>query len=244
MREKDLEKSGTLYGVGVGPGDPELLTLKAQRVLKGAPCIAVPKAREDGESLALMVVKNTVGLEGKEVLELVLPMTRDEEILETARKNAADEIIKRLAAGKDVAFITVGDPLFYSTFSYFVPLVTDGLASVRVEVIPGVNSVSAVASSAGITIARGDERVIVVPSIKNTREIRVLLRGFHTVVLMKVSAVLDEILETLDEMGLAERAVFVSKAGWPDEEIVRDIKKLKGRKVDYFSMVIVKPVGE
>jgi precorrin-2/cobalt-factor-2 C20-methyltransferase len=244
MKEKDSKKTGTFYGVGVGPGDPELLTLKALRILKAAPSIAVPKSMEQRKSLALTVVEKAVGLEGKEVFELLLPMTRDNETLVSARQEAAKEIIERLSAGKDVAFITVGDPLFYSTFSYFVPLVTEGLAGVRVEVIPGVTSVSAAASSAGMPVAKADERVIIVPSIKNTKEIRVLLRGFHTVVLMKISNFMDEILDTIEELGLTERSVFVSKAGWPDQEVVKDIRKLKGKKVDYFSMIIVRPVKE
>ena len=244
MKEKDSKKTGTFYGVGVGPGDPELITLKALRVLKAAPSIAVPKSREQRKSLALTVVEKAVGLEGKEVFELVLPMTRDKETLERARQEASKEIIERLSEGKDVAFITVGDPLFYSTFSYFVPLVTEGLAGVRVEVVPGVTSVSAAASSAGMPIAKADERVIIVPSIKNTKEIRVLLRGFHTVVLMKISNFMDEILDTIEELGLTERSVFVSRAGWPDQEVVKDIRRLKGQKVDYFSMIIVRPVAE
>jgi precorrin-2/cobalt-factor-2 C20-methyltransferase len=240
MKLKESKKVGTFYGVGVGPGDPELLTLKAQRVLKGAGCIAVPKSRADGDSLAMSIVEKGVGIEGKEVLELVLPMTRDGEALEGARREAAGEVTARLAKGSDVAYITLGDPLFYSTFSYLVPLVSENLPDARVEVVPGVTSISAAASSAGLIVARGDEKVVIVPSIRDIREIRGLIKGFHTVVLMKVSSAIDEIVDLLAQLGLTERAVFVSKAGWPDEEVVRDVRTLKGRKVDYFSMMIVK----
>jgi precorrin-2/cobalt-factor-2 C20-methyltransferase len=244
MKEKDIKKLGTFFGVGVGPGDPELLTLKGVRVLEGAECIAVPKSGEDRVSLALSIVEKAVGLQGKEVLEIALPMTRDKEALVRAHKEAAGEITKRLSGGKDVSFITIGDPLFYSTFSHLAPIVTEDLPGVKVEVVPGVASFSAAASSSGFFLARGDERVVIVPSIKDLKEIRGLLKGFHTVVLMKVSGVMDEILDLLSQLGIAERAVFVSRAGWPDEEVVKDIKTLKGKKVDYFSMVIVRPVIE
>jgi precorrin-2/cobalt-factor-2 C20-methyltransferase len=192
-------------------------------------------------SLALSIVEKAVGLEGKEVLELSLPMTSDKKVLVRRREEAAGEITKRLSRCIDVAYITIGDPLFYSTFSYLVPFVTEKLPSARVEVVPGVASFSAAASSAGISIAQGDERVVIVPSIANIREIRGLIKGFHTVVLMKVSSAIDEIVDLLDQLGITDRAVFVSKAGWPDEEIIRDVRTLKGRKVDYFSMIIVKP---
>jgi precorrin-2/cobalt-factor-2 C20-methyltransferase len=241
MKKNDSQKVGTLFGVGVGPGDPELLTLKAARVLKGSACIAVPKSREDRVSLALSVVEKAVGLEGKEVLTLSLPMTSDKKVLVGRREEAAGEITKRLSVGIDVAYITIGDPLFYSTFSYLVPFVTDKLPTARVEVVPGVASFSAAASSAGMFIAQGDERVVIVPSIASIKEIRSLIRGFHTVVLMKISSIIDEIVDLLAQLDLTERAVFVSRAGWPDEEIIRDVRTLKGRKVDYFSMIIVKP---
>jgi precorrin-2/cobalt-factor-2 C20-methyltransferase len=233
-------KAGIFYGVGVGPGDPELLTIKAVRVLEGALCVAVPKSKGDGESVALEIVEKAVGLEGKEVLELVLPMTRDEVALSAARQEAATLIARRLASGTDVAFITLGDPLFYSTFSYLAAAVTEASGGAEVVTIPGVSSVSAAAAATGGAIAEGSERVTVVPALYEVSEARELLKQGGTVVFMKVKSVLDELVDVIVEEGAADRAVFVSRAGWPEEEIVRDVRTLKGKKADYFSIIIIR----
>ncbi|MEE9615079.1 MAG: precorrin-2 C(20)-methyltransferase [Thermodesulfobacteriota bacterium] len=242
---KIKEKLGTLWGVGIGPGDPELLTLKAVRVIEAAGVVAVPTSGADGGDggggrIALSVVKEAVPLEGKELVELVLPMTRDPERLAKAREKAAGVMAERLSAGTDVAFITIGDPLFYSTFSYLVPLVTSRLPELSVKVVPGVSSVGAAASAAGLAIAEGDERVAVVPASGNMKTVAETLKNFDTIVLMKVKSVMDELIDTLVDAGFAERAVFIKRAGWPEEEVVRDITTLKGTEPDYFSMVIVR----
>src|SRR3990172_8084462 len=101
---------GKLYGIGVGPGDPELLTLKAVRVLKEADVIAVPKSKEESDSIALSIVKGAVDLTNKETIELMFPMTKDKEALTKAREGAANALCERLKEGKDVACITLGDP--------------------------------------------------------------------------------------------------------------------------------------
>ena len=182
-------KTGTFYGVGVGPGDPELMTLKAVRVLEGARCVAVPKSKGDGESVAVEIVEKVVGLEGKEVLELVLPMTRDSSKLERARREAAAEIGARLTEGKDVAFITLGDPLFYSTFSYLTGPVSEEVDGVVIKTVSGVSSLSAATAAMGTPLAEGGERVTVVPAIYEMSEARELIEAGGTVVFMKVKSV-------------------------------------------------------
>src|SRR4030067_1997224 len=136
-----MNKIGKLYGIGVGPGDPELLTLKAVRVLGEADVVAIPKSKEESDSIALSIVKGAVDLSKKETVELVFPMTKDKEVLRKAREEAAVAIADRLKAGKNVACITLGDPMFYSTFSYLIPLVKERLPEVHIEIIPGISSV-------------------------------------------------------------------------------------------------------
>ena len=231
---------GVLYGVGVGPGDPELLTLKAVRVLSGTKVIAIPKSKGDADSMALSVIEKAVDLKDKEILELLLPMTKDKGILAQARKDAASLVCEKLKQGKDVACISLGDPLFYSTFSYLVPLVADILTEAAIKIIPGVSSINAAAGSALLPIAEADERVAVIPAAYEDGRLRDVLQTFDTIILMKVNKTMDRALNILDELGLKDKAVFVERAGWPEERIVRDLNSLKGKTSDYFSLVIVK----
>lgn len=234
------KKIGVLYGVGVGPGDPELMTLKAVRVLSGAKVIAVPKSKEDADSMALSVIEKVVDLKDKEILELVLPMTKDKGILAKARKDAAFLVCERLKQGQDIACITIGDPLFYSTFSYLIPLVINNLPGIEVKVIPGIPSINAAACAALLPLAEVDERVAIIPAAYEEKGLPEIIKDFDTVVLMKVNKVMDRILAILKESGLKERAIFISRAGWPDEIVVKDLGSLQDKKLDYFSMVIIK----
>ena len=240
-------RTGSFYGVGVGPGDPELMTLKAVRVLEGARVIAAPSSTEEPGGpalLALDVVRRVLkDLRGKEVLRLHLPMTRDRELLLASREKAASIIAERLRTGMDVCFITLGDPMLYSTFGYLVPLVRGALPGVIVKAVPGVSSISAAASISCSPLAESDERVMIIPAAYDIPGVKRLLEDFDTVVLMKVNRKMDAVIELLEETGLADRAMFVSRAGLPEEEVVTDIKSLRGRKVDYFSMVIVRKGG-
>lgn len=237
------KKTGVFYGVGVGPGDPELLTVKAVRVLEGSSVIAVPRSKDsstDPQGHALSIVKKAVRLDGKEVLELPLPMTRDTGLLDRSRAEASARISKELRAGKDVAFITLGDPMLYSTFSYLVPFVKKTLPQADVRVVPGITAFSAVASRACTPVAEAHEKVVIVPASYGAGDVKRLLPDFDTIVLMKVHKAMDGLIDLLAEEGLADKALYATKVGWPDEEIVRDIKTLKGKKLDYFSMLIIK----
>jgi precorrin-2/cobalt-factor-2 C20-methyltransferase len=228
--------------VGVGPGDAELMTLKALRVLKACSVIAVPDSGRDGEGLAESIVKQALGkdLGQKEFLRLKLPMTKDVNELRKARKLAAKNIVKRLEDGTDVAFVTIGDPLFYSTFSPLVPYVKDACPKAVVSVVPGVMSVSATAAALLTPLSEASEKVAIIPATYGVEEVRDAIEEFDVVVLMKVNRSLDRILGLLDEFGLSDSAAFVSKASWPDEEVVRDVRKLRGETPGYFSMMVIR----
>ncbi len=241
--DKINKTAGTLYGVGVGPGDPELLTLKAVRVLDSADVIAMPRSAESGsgESVALSIVEGAVSLEGKELLEVPMTMTRDPARLAESRASAAQLIAARLGPGRTVAFVTLGDPMLYSTFTYLVPLVQAMAPGVRIASVAGVTSVSAVASAACTPLAESNERVVIIPAAYDIGEIERALDAYDTVVLMKVNRKIDEIVDLIEARGLAENTVFTSRVGMPGSETVTsDIGRLKGTKVDYFSTIIVR----
>lgn len=238
-----MKPAGVFYGVGVGPGDPELLTVKAVNVLKGADVIAVPKSTDsssDGLSQALIIAKRAVDLEGKELMELLFPMTKDKDALDAARREAAAKVALSLDSGRTVAFITLGDPMLYSTFSYLVPFVRELSPGAPVKVVPGITSYGAAASTILKPLAEADEKVMIVPAAYDIGEVRGLLGSVDTLVLMKVNRIFDRVLDLLVSMGLDDRAFLVSRVGWPEEKVVTDIKSLKGTKLDYFSTLIVK----
>src|SRR5215467_11998880 len=145
-------ETGVLYGVGLGPGDPDLLTLKAMRVVQRTKTLIVPKSRGK-QSLALRAVESFVDFEKQEVLELGFPMQSDHITRVRAREDASRQVIEKLREGKDVACVTLGDPLLYSTFIHLYRYVTDAMPEVAVELIPGVSSITACAAAAHIPLA-------------------------------------------------------------------------------------------
>ena len=237
--------TGTFYGVGVGPGDPELLTLKAISVLKAAHAVIVPKSKDTAScgSQALGIAAKAVDLSDKEIVEMAFPMTKDRDELFSARKEAASRITGMLRAGRDVAFITLGDPVLYSTFGCLIPFVKELLPEVRIRVVPGITSFSAAASAVNKPIAESDEKVAIIPAAYGLAGLEEALRAFDTVIIMKVNKVMDEVICVLKRLGLDGRAFLVSRASLPGEEVVTDIKSLEGARPDYFSTLIVKKSG-
>jgi len=238
--------SSTFYVIGVGPGDPELLTLKALRILKGVPCICVPKGREEGSSLALSIVQKALSLEGKDIIEAHFPMRKTKSAqrskdfeLDAKWNETAENVLNRLNKGIDVAFITLGDPTIYSTFFYLYDRLLELSPNLKIEIIPGVSSINASAAKAGISLALADEKIAILPAnyIENLKE---LLEKFDTVVLMKINKVFDKVLGVLEEMHLTGNAVYVSRAGMEDEKILKDIRKIKEGDLNYFSIMIIK----
>ena len=243
---------GKLYAIGVGPGDPELLTLKAVRLLREAPCICVPKGREAGSSLALSIVKNVLPLDGKEILESYFPMKRtkshglritgqelDDHELDSKWHETIESILSRLNKGMDMAFITLGDPTIYSTFFYLYDRLLELDPELNIEIVPGVSSVNAAASRAKVSLSLADERIAVLPA-NYAADLKEAFESFDTVVLMKVNTAFERILKTLDNMNLIENAVCISKAGMEDERIFRNIRDVKEKDLNYFSIIIVR----
>ena len=235
-----MTRSSKLYGVGVGPGDPDLMTFRAVDCLRKADCIAIPRRDAFSPSLAWRIAEpHLAEIPGQERFFLNFPMTKNPDLLKPAWDAAFGEIGKRLSEGKTVAFITEGDPFIYSTFIYLYQHAKKFWPEVELEVIPGVSSISAVSISADIPVADGREKIAVLPASYGVEDLREILRLFDTILLMKVSSVMPEVVEALEAEGLLDAAVYVSKATTPQQKIIRDIAKIKNDKCDYFSMVVV-----
>lgn len=245
--------TGKLYVIGVGPGDPELLTLKAVRILKEVRCICVPKGREEGSSLALSIVEKAVDLSSKEIIQAHFPMKKTKSVqhsafstqrskdidLDAKWNETAENILNRINKGTDVAFITLGDPAIYSTFFYLYDKLLELNPELEIEIIPGVSSINASAARAKISLALADEKIAILPAnyMDNLKD---TLEKFDAVVLMKVYKVFDDLVRALNDMHLLKNAVYVSRAGLDDERVVRNLRDVKEKDLNYFSMVIIK----
>jgi precorrin-2/cobalt-factor-2 C20-methyltransferase len=207
--------------------------------------LAAPRRSTEDGSLALRIAREAVGeVPGQETLLLTFPMSRDPEIRRAAREAAARAVGERLAAGRSVAFVTEGDPLFYSTFLDLLAEAPRAFPEFPVKIVPGVSSITAVAAAAGVPLADGDGRLAVVPAPRALRDLGRLAREFETVLLLKAGGVLPELCEALAREGLLGRAVLVSGASTAEEQVTRDLSSVEGR-AGYFSTVIVtRPAGE
>ncbi|HHT9107971.1 MAG TPA: precorrin-2 C(20)-methyltransferase [Candidatus Wunengus sp. YC63] len=231
-------KTGNFYGIGLGPGDPELLTLKALNTIQTTDCIFVPKSDTKEDSLALDIVKDYV--KGKRVIEQIYPMTKDKQTLNAAWLKAAEEIHNEVKKGYNAVYLTLGDPMTFSTYIYLLRHLNTMLPEKAIHTIPGITSYNAAACAANYPLLTGDERLAVIPIPKDISELRPILESFDTVVMMKVAKKLDEVIQLLEDMKLFENALFASYIGQKDAYITCDIVSLKGSGRGYMSVLIVR----
>ena len=229
-----------IYAVGVGPGDPELLTRKAERIIRSVPVICTPTGTVDASSYALSIVEEFIDRGRQEVLVQIFPMRKDQEGLDPFWEKAAAEVAERIEAGRDVAFITIGDPFLYSTFLYLYRIFRDRYPHIPIEVVPGITSVGAASVAAALPLGMAADRIAILPATYEDAELRRTFEGFDTVVLMKVSRVFDRVYAILKELGLEKNAAFVRRVGSGEEEVVFDLERLLGERLDYLSLLIVK----
>ena len=223
---------GMLYGVGVGPGDPELITRKAERIIRQAAVLAVPDPGR-GEKTALAIVGGLA--EGKELLCCAAPMVRDPAALDAAYEANADLVCAKLDEGKDVAFLTLGDPTVYSTYCYLHRKVTG--RGYEARVIPGVPSFCAVAARLGQPLCEGSERLLIVPASHGGMDDCLALDA--NLVFMKAGRELEALKGTLAEHDLLDRASMVANCGMEGELVCPRLAELEAGS-GYFSVVLVR----
>ncbi len=231
-------KAGTVYGIGVGPGDPDLITLKAYRILQSAPVVAWPAPME-GESLARRIAAPHLP-EGLTEVPIRMPMVEARFPAERVYDAAAEEISGHVQAGRDVAVLCEGDPFFYGSFMYLFARLVDRH---RVEVVPGVSSLMASAAMTGAPLASRNDSLAVLPGPLPEEDIAARLDGMDAVVFIKVGRHFEKIRRLLEDAGMAEDALYIQHATM-DRQHIQPLRDADETAVPYFSMILAHRRGE
>jgi precorrin-2/cobalt-factor-2 C20-methyltransferase len=230
---------GTFYGVGLGPGDPELLTRKAMRILAEVDWIFYPFESRTGTSFSRRILA-ALAVPTTKCRQVSLGMAQDRGPDQHTYATAAEAMAGEVLQGKSVAWVTQGDPLFYSTFIHLYLEMRRRFPQVPITIVPGVTSPHAAAAAAGVPVSLLEEKVAVVPAVYGLDHLPALLDDFATVFLMKVNTVFDQLLETLAALPHRVQAVYAERVGTPEERLVTDLGTLRGQKLSYFSLVILR----
>lgn len=224
--------AGKLYGVGLGPGDPELMTLRAHRLISGAQIVAYPTLA-GGESFARAIAAQAIAPGAREIV-MDVPMSVERPPAQAAYDRGAVEIAGALDEGQDVVCLCEGDPFFYGSFMYLFARLS---ARYEVEVVPGVTSIAACAARAGRPLVARNERLTVLPGPLPEAELRARIEGAESVAIMKVGRHLAKIRTVIDDLGLTAQAVYVERASLA-EEVVCSLAQAP-EKAPYFSMILL-----
>lgn len=237
-------KTGTLYGIGIGPGDADLITVKGARLLSQARHIFLPKARMASESLAGEIARSHFS-PAAQLHEMLFPMTSDKAELKRRWQESAAQVAAVLKTGEDACFITLGDSLLYSTYIYLVRELSEILPDAKIVTIPGITAFSASAALAGFHIGEAKEPVTIIPTADDLAPLRQALTIRQTVILMKIGKRIGPILEVLEQTGNLENAVLCSRVGLPEQRVVFDLRALKNELPDgeYLAVMLIHSKG-
>lgn len=228
---------GIFYGIGVGPGDPELLTVKAINAIKISEVIIAPKTEKKSDSLALQIATPYLRADVQIVYQ-TFPMVKDFETSPEIFESNVSEILSYLNAAKNVGFLTLGDPMFFSTYIYIFKLLKK--SAVQIETVAGVPAFLAIAAKLGYPVAYGNEMLSIIPATADAAKISAALKNSDDAVIMKVYKNFGEVAEILNAENLSENAVLVSRCGLEDEKIISDIDACKNEKLNYLSTILTR----
>ena len=235
-----------LVCVGCGPGDPELLTVKAVKAIRQADVIMCPTSKEGKTSIAYSIISSVVDDSKKpDIVNLVFPMVKDKQILENTWEKNAQIIADTIKSGKNVVYLTVGDPSLYSTWIYLQRELKSKHPEIKITVIPGIVSMFAFASKVGISIAEGDETVAVIPACYDLSRLKETAKNCDTMIFLKDGRYFDQVIALLKEAGFSDNSLFaIAQDVGTDEEIVKKLTLGEVTKdtltSKYFSIMVVK----
>ena len=237
-----------LIGIGVGPGDPDLLTVKAVKAIQDADIIMCPASKEDRPSIALSIVSSLIDKsKNQEIVKLIFPMTKDKDVLEETWKKNAKIMAEKVLLEKNVVYLTIGDPFLYSTWIYMHKDLKENYPNMEISVIPGIVSMFTFASKVGVSIAEGAEKVAIIPSCYDLSSVKEIAKNSETMVFLKDGRYFDQVINVLKESGFPNDSIFaIGQDLGTENEIIR--KMTLGEVNDntlttkYFSILVVKRV--
>jgi len=230
--------TGTLFGLGIGPGDPDLITLKALKILNKAPVLAYPTL-EDGDSLARAIIAPHLTGDQTEV-PIRVPMAIERKPAQDAYDEAAIELKSYLQKGQDVAVLCEGDPFFYGSFMYLFGRIAEDFP---VEVVPGVSSLTACSTALQAPLSARNDVLSVLPAPLDTETLRSGIESADSLAIMKVGRHFERVRTLINEMGLADKAHYIERATLPNEKI-KPLNDVSEDSVPYFSMILIHKRGQ
>ncbi|MBF0573194.1 MAG: precorrin-2 C(20)-methyltransferase [Desulfamplus sp.] len=232
-----MNQFGKLYGVGVGPGDPELLTLKAVRIINEADVVFTAASAKRDYSLALEIARPHLS-ENVVIKFLSFTMTQDKEAAEAAWESNAEEIASILRDGKNAAFLTLGDPMTYSTFGYILKNIKKVMPDAQVETVPGITSFHAAAARLNRTLVEAEESLLITSGAYGGEQLLRVGQGVENIVMLKAYKNIKQNNEALKTMGFFKNSVAISRCGREGEEIIENLDELETRTPDYWTLVL------
>lgn len=234
-----MTKKGKLFGIGVGPGDPELLTVKAVKAIQNADLIITPKTEKKEGSVAFNIAKSYIP-DSVEIFPMVFQMNRDMDAVKKQWDINRKLIQEKLDEGKNLVFLTLGDPMLYSTYMYIFHEFEDS-PDYEVETIPGIPAFLGIASYVGLPVTEWEENVLIIPATADHEKFDTALSASDNAVIMKVYKDFAFVQAELRKHHMLQRSIMVSRAGLPDEVLIKDIGALPADyKPNYLSTIIAK----
>jgi precorrin-2/cobalt-factor-2 C20-methyltransferase len=231
---------GVLYGISLGPGDPDLITIKGAAILSACRHVFVPRGREGSENAVLALARSHLHPEA-EVQEIIFPTSVDRCEVEAAWAESAPAMIELLEKGEDVALVTRGNMLFYSNYARLLRVLRRHIPDLKVITIPGITPFVAASALVNFPLGRAKEPITILPGAEDLEELRRALSAGNTLIIMNVGRRLGGILDVLEAAGAIGRSVFVSQAGMEDQLIETDLRKLRGHdtEVQHLSTILI-----
>jgi precorrin-2/cobalt-factor-2 C20-methyltransferase len=228
---------GTLYGIGVGPGDPELVPVKSARILGQVDIIFAAASTKNSYSLAVNIARPYIP-ETTPVQVLQFPMTTEAQETWSAWEDNARTLIASLEAGKDIAFLTLGDSMTYSTYGYILKQVKRLAPHLPVVTIPGITSYQAAAACLNTPLVEGEESLMLVSGAQGGNRLRHVTEKPDTIVFLKAYRNIGDISQAIDEAGVYQHCVGVSNCGLPEQKIIPDLHACRDQSPDYWTLII------
>ena len=231
-----MSQYGKLYGIGVGPGDPELITVKAVRIIKNADIIFTAASTKNSYSLAVEIASPYIAANAR-IETLSFPMTKDKTETETAWTHNAEQIANAIKKGLTAAFLTLGDPTTYSTFGYILKKMACVMPEAEIETIPGITSFHAASARLNRTLVEGEQSLLITSGAYGGDCVR-RAKGVENVAIVKAYKNIKDINSALKETQFRDKSVAVSKCGRANEAITHDIDALEQKAPDYWTLIL------